>query len=490
MSEKTVEAPEAPNKYSALAQELGMEGEEAAKFASTMADIEAGKSNEVNKAMADINAKLDVEAEAREKSEEHLEEAIESNTDKLAEATIAMQGAVQRFAEASLGDRAFGSLLDNAGTLRDETRKVEARILAQPEVAGPMAAWEKAWLAYHQSNGQAITRHQLRQVQNRALEAKRKAGGIFAGTGDVNPHTDAEGAVVVPSPIRQAIIERAPLLGGVRQLATVVELPRGGGNTLSFPAQTSHAAAAFVGSTNNAVSATATPQLDDIEIALKTVMSKTNVNKFMWSAAPSWAASFYLRELTEAMIAHEDNKFLNGTAATEPKGVLSSTKVTTSGTFEYGKLQFHKTGANGAYATAAAATSSADVLLNVLGDVPAAKRARGAGWIMARSTATKTRQLKDTDGNHIWQQSLIPSLPSTLYGYSVYEDDGVPVIANDSFSVLFAAQGFYGIVQRSSDIMTVIDNLSMDATDTMRMYRQTGGAMLDWEAASAVQFKA
>jgi HK97 family phage major capsid protein len=61
----------------------------------------------------------------------------------------------------------------------------------------------------------------------------------------------------------------------------------------------------------------------------------------------------------------------------------------------------------------------------------------GLGFQMGKSAIAAARKLKDGAGNYIWTDNAVAGQPSTLLGYSVFENPAIPAVAVGAKSVLF-----------------------------------------------------
>jgi HK97 family phage major capsid protein len=73
----------------------------------------------------------------------------------------------------------------------------------------------------------------------------------------------------------------------------------------------------------------------------------------------------------------------------------------------------------------------------VYGIADGARVLPGLGFMMAKSGIAAARKLKDGAGNYIWTDNAVQGQPSTLLGYSVYENPNIAAVATGAKSVLF-----------------------------------------------------
>jgi HK97 family phage major capsid protein len=65
------------------------------------------------------------------------------------------------------------------------------------------------------------------------------------------------------------------------------------------------------------------------------------------------------------------------------------------------------------------------------------RNSSSAAWLMSDLTAAAVRKLKDSDGQYIWQASVIVGQPDTILGKRVVTDPGVPSVAAAAKPIIF-----------------------------------------------------
>ncbi len=117
-----------------------------------------------------------------------------------------------------------------------------------------------------------------------------------------------------------------------------------------------------------------------------------------------------------------------GTGAGQPRGILTDTTAGATGT----------TGVSGGFGAQATAGQGGDYLIDLYHSVIAPYRASAScHWVMDDTTAAVVRKLKDSQGQYVWQPSLVAGDPDTILGKSVVIDTNIPNVALSAKSVLF-----------------------------------------------------
>jgi HK97 family phage major capsid protein len=107
-----------------------------------------------------------------------------------------------------------------------------------------------------------------------------------------------------------------------------------------------------------------------------------------------------------------------------------------------GIVQTASTGVTGSSAVAGVFT--ADNLIDLFFSVIAPYRnSRSCGWLMRDASLGAVRKLKDSNGQYLWQPSLVAGAPDLLLGKPVHTDPNVAAVAADAKSVIFGDMSAY-----------------------------------------------
>ena len=194
---------------------------------------------------------------------------------------------------------------------------------------------------------------------------------------------------------------------------------------------------------------------------------------------------FLMDSVAEGQAIDEGDAFWVGNGINKPRGITDYTAVATDdATRAWGQLQFVGTGVSAGFH----ATLPGDVFYTVLGKIKKNHR-RNSAWFMNRATMATAMKFKDANLNYIWQQSLRENgFGITIAGYPVVEDEGVPDIAANSFSVAFGnMQRGYTIVDKPG-IFMIRDELTQKGKVVWWVSRYVGGAVSDFDAIKLIKF--
>lgn len=304
-----------------------------------------------------------------------------------------------------------------------------------------------------------------------AFSAHVRAGDI---SNDLRRGDDGNGGFLAPTEWDRSLEQRLLVLSPLRAICQVQSTSKNAFTKLfGEPALN----AGWVGETdarNTTPSATfkqltyATGEIYVNPCATQQLLDDAEVNLEAW----------LLNEIDAEIAAKENQAFVNGTGTNQPKGLLQY--ISTSD-HPWGKIAEVKSGA--------AATITADALIDLVYSLPAAY-AQNAKFIMNRKTLGAIRKLKDAQGNYLWQPSFAPGQPSTLLGFPVVEVAEMPDIAANKHAVLFGdfAQG-YLILDRKG-ISVLRDPYTRKPYVHFYTTKRVGGGLLNPDCLRALKIAA
>lgn len=268
----------------------------------------------------------------------------------------------------------------------------------------------------------------------------------FLETGEIksdyaNTTTGADGGYAVPTNLSTRLSQLVVASSPVRQLARVVNI--GTGNTYKENIDLNNAASGWTTQTGSRA-ATVAGKLGQVSIAAEEMYANAEATQQSLDDLNFNTEEFIVNSLVNSFARLESTAFVSGSGSGQPTGFLTTTKVTTPGTYEFGKLNNIE--------TAAVDTIATDDLINLVYGIPAQYASRGA-FGLNRLMLRDIRKLKDGNNNYIWQPSLVVGQPSTLLGAPVYEMADMAAThtngGGDTDAVIFADwQEFYLIVDR------------------------------------------
>jgi HK97 family phage major capsid protein len=267
--------------------------------------------------------------------------------------------------------------------------------------------------------------------QGREAEVKAMAQG-----------SPADGGYAVPRAIDEAIALVLKRISPIRTVAQVVQTGTSGYRKLIM---TSGAASGWTGETGPRPE-TASPKFAEVVPPYGELYANPSATQAMLDDAAfdleAWLADEIGREFARA----EGAAFVNGSGANQPKGFLQAPMAAQGDAVRpYGTLQMLVSG------NATGFDAAPDLkLLDLVHSLKAGHR-QGAVFVMNSATLGALRKLKGTDGQYLYQNSLVDGHPVRLLGYPVLEAEDMPDVGAGNVPIAFGnfAAG-YLITERST----------------------------------------
>jgi len=171
-------------------------------------------------------------------------------------------------------------------------------------------------------------------------------------------------------------------------------------------------------------------------------MAETFLSRNLVEDAAFNLVDWLAQSFASAQAIDEDNQFLVGDGQGKPQGVLADSGVTGW----LGTGQQVVSGSN--------STLTWDGLIALTYKLDAQYRQRAA-FVAEKATYEVIAKLKDSNGQYLWRQAFGDNVSvggagtiRTLLGYPVYEQEGMPTIAQNAFPIIFGDWQGYIIADR------------------------------------------
>ena len=244
---------------------------------------------------------------------------------------------------------------------------------------------------------------------------------------DLNIGTAADGGDLVETSFYTRMVEHLIDNAAILQVDPLV-LRTSGGNPIVFPKTTTHPTAtleAEAGTIAQNDPAFGQVTLSAFKYAELVLVSRELVeDQFIDGALEDYLA----RRCGEAVGNAFGTDAILGTGTGEPRGIATDATV--------GKTA--PTGLTTTFGDQSVVGEGGDVLIDLFHSVIAPyRRSRSAYWMMNDATAAELRKLKNSQGDYVWQNSLVVGQPDTILGRPVVFDPNVAVLAADALTVFF-----------------------------------------------------
>ena len=255
-----------------------------------------------------------------------------------------------------------------------------------------------------------------------AFSAHFRKGEVQAA---MNKGVADDGGYLAPVEWDRTITDRLVILSDMRQLANVVSCS-GAGLTKLF--NMGGTASGWVGE-EDARPETAGPKFKSLGFGWGELYANPAATQQLLDDSEIDLEAWLAGEVDVEFSKQEGAGFFAGNGVNKPFGILTYVE----GGANAAK---HPFGAIKAVNSGAAAAITGDGLIDLVYDLPSAYTAN-ARFAMNRKTMGSVRKLKDTEGNYLWQPSLIAGQPSTLLGFAVQDVAAIPDVAANAIGALF-----------------------------------------------------
>ncbi len=292
--------------------------------------------------------------------------------------------------------------------------------------------------------------------------------------------SDTLGGYLVPEDVRTNILQRVVGLTVVRPLANVastvrdvVQWPKATGGTSQY---TGAVRVTWVDEVPTAGDADTAWTWGQVSIPVHTVMADISISRNLIEDAAFNVQAFFERQFSEAMAIDEDTKFLTGTGAGCPQGILNGTAASGA--------PFDADLVTNTVNSGAAATLTADGLKAVPFALDAQYRqSASCVWIMSKATALVIYKLKDGASRYLWsaQDTQLSggarNLP--LEGYPVRESESMPSVTTNTYPIIFGDLGGYVIADRiGMSVERYLDSATARANSVIFVCRRRVGGQV------------
>lgn len=264
----------------------------------------------------------------------------------------------------------------------------------------------------------------LRGEGGRAFEVKPTGPVNFR---DLSKLTAGAGGNVVPTGFYERLVAHLIETSAILQAGATV-LNTSSGEVIQVPKTTAHSSAGIV--TEAGSISESDPAFGQVSLGAYKYGTLIQVSRELLTDAgvdlEGYLAMQAGRALGNAFGAHA----ITGDGSSKPRGIVTDATVGVTGT--NGQSMVTGFGSQGTV------NQGADVLINLYHSVISPYRmSQACRWIMNDTTAGAVRKIKTTDGQYIWQPSVVAGQPDTILGKPVLTDPNVAVPAASAKSIVF-----------------------------------------------------
>ena len=294
-------------------------------------------------------------------------------------------------------------------------------------------------------------------------EIERKAFAVYLRRGRETPDeevkaltvsNDPQAGYLAPAEMSTEFVRDLVEFSPIRSVASVRGIT---GPSVKYPKRTGVTNAQWEGETEEAEESTVT--FGQLEVAPHKLTTFVDISNELLSDSGGTAEAEVRMALAEDFGQKEGVAFVNGTGAGQPEGLMTHTGI-------------------GEWLNGHATNLSADQLIKLMYDLPAAYRNNGT-WMMNGTTLGIVRTLKDGDGRFLWQPSYQAGQPETILGRPVVEAVDMPDLEANAFPILYGDFSAYRIVDRlAMSILSDPYTQARKGVTRIHATRRVGGRVL------------
>lgn len=342
--------------------------------------------------------------------------------------------------------------------MNDELNKLDERIKAALDTEARAKEAEEAFNRLENKPQERKGPQEQEQESEFRAFARGEKGRVFevkpdgpVNFRDLTKGTATAGGNTVPTSFYNRLAEHMIETSAILRAGAFV-LNTGSGENLQVPKTTSHSSAAIVA--EGASISESDPAFGQVTLGAFKYGTMIQVARELIDDTGVDLEGYLARQAGRALGNGFGAHAITGdTSGNNPKGVV--TRATTGVT--------GGTGVTGAF--------TADNLIDLKFSVIEPYRMSTACvWLMRDATLASVRKLKDSNGQYLWQPSLVPGEPDTILGHRVVTDPNVAATATSAASVAFGDVSQYYVrlaggirFERSDDFAFSTDLVSFRA---------------------------
>ena len=277
--------------------------------------------------------------------------------------------------------------------------------------------------------------------------------------------TDSEGGYLVPEEFERRVIDKLKELNVFRQYATVINTS----SKRNIPVEASAGEATWLD--EEAEYQGTDPVFGKVVLDAFKVGQMIKVSDELLEDADFDLEGYLADQLASAIATAEEAAFCTGNGVKKPTGLFTAN------------------GGQVGVTAAAADKITADEIIDLIYSVKAPYR-KNARFFLNDTTIKAVRNLKDGNGNYIWQPALTEGQPDRLCGFPV-EATAAPAIAASAYVIAFGDMSYYWIADRTGIDIKRLDELYADKGQVgFRGSKRVDGKIVQAEAIKLLQMHA
>lgn len=248
---------------------------------------------------------------------------------------------------------------------------------------------------------------------------------------DLTKGTAVAGGNTVPTGFYNRLMEHMVETSAILQSGATI-LNTVSGESLPIPKTTAHSTATIV--PESAAIPESDPAFGQITLGAYKYGDMFQVSRELLTDTGVDLEGYLARQAGRALGNAFGAHAITGTGTSQPRGVVTDASVGVTG----------PVGTATTFGTQSTAGQGADLLISLFHSVIAPyRRSSACGWIFNDTTAATIRKIKTSEGQYIWQPSVVIGQPDTILGKPVLIDPNVASPAANAKSVIFGDMSQY-----------------------------------------------
>lgn len=313
-----------------------------------------------------------------------------------------------------------------------------------------------------------LARPNIQSKKDDEPSAETKAFASYLRQGDRAPaeelktlvvSSDPQGGYLAPTEMSTEFIRDLVEYSPIRGLATVRNT---GSPAVSYPKRIGATNAKWKGEAQ--AQEGSEPTFGQVEIPAREINTFVDISNQLLADSAGVAEAEVRMALSEDFGLKEGTSFLKGSGPLEPEGILNAAGVTVVPTGNASTL----------------GTNPADLLIDVMYDLPAGYRGRST-WLMNSKTLAAARKWKDgTTGTYLWQPAYQAGQPETILGRPVVECPDMDDVGAGTTPIILGdiATGYRILDRIGLSILVNPYLLATNGVTRIHATRRVGGAVV------------
>jgi len=285
--------------------------------------------------------------------------------------------------------------------------------------------------------------------------------------------SDPDGGYLVTPTISSEVIKKVNETTPMRQLASVETISS---DTLEIAIDREDAGAIWSGGEKAPVNDSATPTFGKQSIDTHELVAQPKATQKLIDDANIDIESWLAGKLSDKFSRSENTGFIKGPGIGQPRGILTYSDGT-----GWGQIEQINSGVSAGF--------TFDSFINLIYSLKEEYADRST-FLMHRNAEKNARKLKDSNGQYIWQPSLVAGTPNTILGRPVRTGSDMNDVGAGTLSVAIADFAkAYQIVDRTS-IRILRDPYTEKPFIKFYATKRVGGGVKDFDAIKLMKLAA